>query len=135
MFWRFKNFNFHILTFLTFLQILTDDVKTVLWESERKSSELFKSKVDHRKHFQKWFWSYFEIKNECSESLKMAFFTFLTNLKPFARKVKQNVQNYLNPKLVVSSILGQNFCPFWVTKLKQFSGKAKQTILDYVGFK
>ena len=58
-------------------KVLCDEVETVFWESEAKQSKLFKSKFDQRKLLRKWFWSYLELKNECSERLKKHFAVFL----------------------------------------------------------
>ena len=46
-------------------------------KSEEKYQKLSQSKFGHRKLLRKWFWSYCELKNECSERLKRAFFSFL----------------------------------------------------------
>ena len=58
-------------------EFLSDEAETISWESEAKRSKLFKSKFGHRKFLRKWFWSYLELKNECSERMKKAFFIFL----------------------------------------------------------
>ena len=63
--------------FSVFWKFLSDEVKTILWESEGKRSKLFKSKFGHRKLLRKWFRSYLELKNKCSERLKRTFFSFL----------------------------------------------------------
>ena len=63
--------------FSVFCKFLSDEVETIFWESEAKHSKLFKSKFGHRKLLRKWFWSYLELKNECSERLKRAFLSFL----------------------------------------------------------
>ena len=63
--------------FSVFCKSLSDEVETSFSESEVKSSKLFKTKFGHRKLLRKWFWSYLELKNECSERLKRAFFSFL----------------------------------------------------------
>ena len=52
-------------------------MKTTYWESEAKSQKLFKLKFSHQKFLRKWFRSYLELKNKCSECFKMAFFSFL----------------------------------------------------------
>ena len=79
--------------FSVFCKFLSDEVETIFRESEAKLSKLFKSKFGHRKLLRKWFWSYLELKNECSEHLKRAFSSFLqiferTKLKPFSGKVR-----------------------------------------------
>ena len=63
--------------FSVFCKFLSNEVETIFWESKAKLSKLFKSKFGHRKLLRKWFWSYLELKNECSERLKRAFFSFL----------------------------------------------------------
>ena len=67
--------------FPVFCKYLSDEVKTIFRESEAKRSKLFKSKFSHRKLLRKWFWSYFELKNECCERLNRAFFSFLQIFK------------------------------------------------------
>ena len=72
-----------------------------------------------------------------------------TNLKPFSEKVKQSIQNCLNQNLVTGSFLENGFeatlnskrtvvnvwkghfsvlLHFWVTKLKLFSEKVRQSV-------
>ena len=63
--------------FSVFCKFLSDEVETIFWESEAKLLKLFKSKFGHRKLLRKWFRSYLELKNECCEHLKRAFFSFL----------------------------------------------------------
>ena len=63
--------------FSVFCNFLSSEVETLFWESEAKRSRLFKSKSGHGKLLTKWFWSYLDLKNECSEYLKRAFFSFL----------------------------------------------------------
>ena len=63
--------------FSVFCKFLSDKVETVFWESETEPWRSFKFKVGHRKLFRKWFWIYLELKNECSERWKRAFFSFL----------------------------------------------------------
>ena len=60
-----------------FGKFLSDEVETIFKESEAKLSKLFKSKFGHRKLLRKWFSSYLELKNECSECLESVFFCFL----------------------------------------------------------
>ena len=55
MFWTFENTIFHF-----FCKFLSDDVETIFLESEARSLTLFKFKFDHRKHFRKWFFAFFE---------------------------------------------------------------------------
>ena len=51
------------------------------WLAKLKHQKLFKSKFGHRKLLRKWFWSYLELKSECSERLKRAFFSFLQSFE------------------------------------------------------
>ena len=62
--------------FSVFCQFLSGEVETIFWESETKHSKLFKSKNSHKKLLRKWFWSYVQLKNEYSEHMKRAFFSF-----------------------------------------------------------
>ena len=78
---------------------------------------------------------------------------WVTNLKPFSGKVRQSDQNYLNQNLVIGSFLKivlqlpwtqkrtflafkktifLIFAKFWVTKLKRFSGKVRQSVQNYL---
>ena len=95
--------------FSIFHKFLSDKIKTVFWESEAKHSKPFKSKLYHRKLVRKWFWSYLEPQNECSERLKREFFSFfkflVTKLKPFSGKVRQRVRKHLNQNLIIGSFL------------------------------
>ena len=63
--------------FSIFCKFLSYDVETIFRESEAKRPKLFKSKIGRRKFLRKWFWSYLELKNECSDRLKKAFFNVL----------------------------------------------------------
>ena len=63
--------------FSLFGKFLSDEAVTIFWGSEGKYSKLFRSKIGHRKHFRKWFWSHFEVKNVCPQYLKIPFSTFL----------------------------------------------------------
>ena len=63
--------------FSVFCNLLRGKIETIFSESEKKRQKLFKSKFGHRKLLTKWFWSYLELKNECSERLKRTFFSFL----------------------------------------------------------
>ena len=63
--------------FSVFCKFLSDEVETIFLESEAKRSKLFKSKFGHRKLLRKRFRSYLELKNECCERLKRAFFSVL----------------------------------------------------------
>ena len=65
------------LHFLVFQKFPSDKVQTASWEGEVKRQKLFQTKCYHTKLLKKWFQSYLELKNECSELLKRAFFSFL----------------------------------------------------------
>ena len=99
--------------FLCFCKYLSDEVEGIFCESETKYSKLFKSKFGHRKLLRKWFWSYLELKNECSERLKRAFQLFasflVTKLKPFSGKGRQFVQIYLNQNFGIRTFLENGF--------------------------
>ena len=72
MFWAFEKNILQI-----FAKFLSDEVETIFSKSKAKRSKLFEVKFGNRKLLRKWFWSYLELKNECSERLKRAFFSFL----------------------------------------------------------
>ena len=65
------------MAFFSFLQVLIDEEETTYWKSKAMSQKVFKIKFGNRKHLRKWFWRYLELKNECSDRLKRAFFHFL----------------------------------------------------------
>ena len=82
--------------FSVFCKFWRGEVETIFWESEAKHSKLFKSEFGHRKLLRKWFWSYLDLKNDCSQRLKRVFFSFfpnfwVTKLKTFSWKGRQNV--------------------------------------------
>ena len=100
MFWAFEKDIFDF-----FWKFLSDEMETAFLEDEADPSRSFKFQVGHRKRFRKWFWIFFELKNECFESLKR-----------FEESFK-NVEFFAN---------------FWVTKLKPFSGKARQYLENFL---
>ena len=78
---------------------------------------------------------------------------WVKKLKPFSSKVRQSVQTYLNQNLLIGSFLENGigatlssktnilgiwkghfsvFANFWVTKLKPFSGKVRQSMQNYL---
>ena len=67
--------------FFSFCKFLSDEVETIFWESETKHSKLFESVFGYRKFLRKWFGSYLELKNECSERLERPFFSFLQSFE------------------------------------------------------
>ena len=100
--------------FSVFCKFLSDKVETVFWESEAKHSKLFKSKFGHKELLRKWFWRNLELKNECSERLKSAFFQFFANfrvtkMKLFSRKVRQCCRNFFNKVYFIEGILESAF--------------------------
>ena len=100
--------------FSVFCKFFIEEVETIFWESETKHAKPFKSKFGHRKVLTKWFWSYLELRNECCDRLKRAFFSFFANcwvtkVKQFSGKVRQNVQDCLNQKLGIGSFLENGF--------------------------
>ena len=60
-------------------KFLSDDVETFFYESDTNRLKLFKLKICHKKLLKKWFTSHFDLKRECSERLKRAFFSFFPN--------------------------------------------------------
>ena len=144
--------------FSVFSKFLSDEVETIFWESEAKHSKLFKSKFGHRKLLRKWFWSYLELKNECCERLKRAFFSFLQVFEwrswnhflgkwgkvfqTFYIKIWSKEASYeMILKLsgsqkwmfwALEKVFFQFFANFWVMKLKPFSGKVRQSVQDYL---
>ena len=60
--------------FSVLYKFLSGKAETFFWEIEAKHWKLFKSKFGHKKLLRKWFWSYLELKSECSERLKSASF-------------------------------------------------------------
>ena len=59
---------------------MSDEVETILWESEARHSKPVKSKFGHRNLLSQWFWSYLDLKYEF-ERLKRAFSAFCKFLK------------------------------------------------------
>ena len=89
-----------------FWTFLSNEVETTFWERETMCSNVIKSKLGHRKLAGKGFWSFLELKNGYCGGFEINTFYFFTNfwlakLKPFSRKVRQSVQNYLNQKEVL----------------------------------
>ena len=110
---------------------MSDEVETVFCESEAKRSKLFKSKFGlrklllfkskfgnrklllfkskfhHKNLFRKSFWSNLELKSECCQRLKSAFFSFFCTFLSdkvetiFSEKVKQSIESHSNQNLVI----------------------------------
>ena len=103
--------------FSNFCKFLSDKVESFFWESKTFPSKLFKCKVGHGKHFRKSFLRYIDVKNECSEYLKMIFFTFcVSKLKTLSAIARECLQKILNLKLVIRSILENGLQPFLKSK-------------------
>ena len=62
--------------FCVFCRSFSEAVQTIFCEREAKCWKLFKSKFGHRKLLRKIFWSYLELKSQCSEGLSRAFTGF-----------------------------------------------------------
>ena len=139
--------------FSDFLKFFSVKVETIFWEIEAKHQKLFKSKFGHRKLFRKWFWSYIELKNQYCGRLKIGFFFvfckfLIDEVEMIFWETQAKFSNFLNQNLVIESFLENGFeatlssnkrmfwafekgiflffANFWVTKLKLFSGKARQ---------
>ena len=57
--------------------IFFHEVKTVFMESKSEPPKWFHFKVYQRQYFRNSFWSHLDVKNECSECLKIDFLIFL----------------------------------------------------------
>ena len=110
MFWAFEKSIFY---FIFLFLVLSEEVKTLFWKSEKESSRPFKFKIARRMVFRKWFWSDLEIKNECSEHLESKFPVFgkfwVTKLKPIFGMLRQNMKHCLNQNLVIGTFLENCF--------------------------
>ena len=103
-------------TLLSFCEVLGDEVETTSWKCDAKRRKLFKLKSGYKKLLRKWFWSYSERKNECSERLKRTFFDFFFFFKIIEWKCWNHclgkwakVRESLNQNLAISSILENSF--------------------------
>ena len=76
-----KVFNLWKGYFSVFGKYFSDEVETIFWESEANCLKMFQSKFGHRKLVRKWLWSYLDLKNQCSDRLKRAFFSFVQILE------------------------------------------------------
>ena len=147
-------------TFFSFLQVFE-------WRSWNQflrkwgkafNSKLFKTKFGHRKLLTKIFSRYLELRNECSEHWKIAFFQFLKvfewqSWNHFLGKWSKAPKTISKKNMVIGSFLKmvlklswakkhifwafeknifQFFASFWVTKLKPFSGKLRQNVQNYL---
>ena len=66
--------------FSVLCKFLSDEVETILWESQAKRSKLFNSKFGRRKVVRKVFWSNFELINEYSDLWNRHFWVFCKSL-------------------------------------------------------
>ena len=111
--------------FAVFWKFLSDEVKTIFWESEGKRSKLFKSKFGHKKLLRKWFRSYLELKNKCYERLKRAFFSFLQifgwqSWNLFLGK-RENVAKNFSIKSALFRVFYKVLCSIFEYKFSVFS--------------
>ena len=111
--------------FSVFWKFLSDEVKTIFWESEGKRSKLFKSKFGHKKLLRKWFRSYLELKNKCYERLKRAFFSFLQifgwqSWNLFLGK-RENVAKNFSIKSALFRVFYKVLCSIFEYKFSVFS--------------
>ena len=149
MFWLFENAIF------TFLPIFEWPCRNRFLESEANRWKPFTSKNGHRKHFRKCFWSYLQ-KLPMTENRVCHFFAefWLTKVKLLSGKVSQSNKNYLNPKLVKTSIFENGFHEIFMSETNvlrvwkwQFSffwkllrdkvetGKTRQNLKNYSNWK
>ena len=63
--------------FLLLWKFLSGEIETIFCESQARRSKLVKSKFGYSNLLRKWFWSYLQLKNECSQRMKRTFFNFL----------------------------------------------------------
>ena len=63
------------MNFSVFCKSFNEEVERIFWESVAKHSKSFKSRFGDRKVLRQLFWSYLDLKNECCERLKRAFFS------------------------------------------------------------
>ena len=82
MFWAVQDFFFG-----SFTNIWIRNLNVFFWETKQKLPKLFKSKVCNTIYFRKWFWSYFKLKNKCSDRLKPRIFVFCKSFSDVNRIV------------------------------------------------
>ena len=130
---------------------MSEKVETIFWGNKAKCQKPFKSIFSHMKLSTKWFWSYFEIKNEYSEHSNLACFYFLQTFEWRSRigflgnRGKTLKSNEAFWEMVLKLCWGQKqmlwtfvigiflfFVKFWVRKLKAFIGKARQNIKNFL---
>ena len=105
------------MTIFTFLPIFEWQCWNRFLESEANRWKPFTSKNVHRKHFRKCFWSYLQKPPMIGNGVCHFFADFwLTKLKLLSGKVSQSNKNYLNPKLVITSIFENGFHEIFMSK-------------------
>ena len=75
--------------FLVFCNFWVMKLKPFFGKVRQNIKKQFKSKSGHRNLLRKWFWGYLELKNECSERLKGACFSFCKCLSDEKKLVKK----------------------------------------------
>ena len=70
---------------------MRDEVETVFKVSKSEPPKWFHFKICQRKYFRNWFWSYLEVKNECSERLKMDIYVYIFSFCTFFSEQVENV--------------------------------------------
>ena len=96
--------------FSVFCIFLSGGIETVFWESETEPSRPIIFKVGHRKFIRNSFWSNLQKKTRMLRVFGKQNFQFfcifwVTKLKPFSGKVRQNIKNCLNQNLVIGTFL------------------------------
>ena len=115
--------------FSVFCRFLIDEVQTIFWESQAKHQILFKSKFGHRKLLRKRSWSHLELKNECSERLKRAFFSFLQVFGWRSWNRFQGKQDNLLETFCIKSAL---FGAFWKNVFQFLFDHSRQSLLQFL---
>ena len=90
--------------FSGFCKFLNDAIETIFWKSEAKHSKLFKSQFGYKKLPTKSFWSYLQLKSECSECLKRAFKVFCKFLRD------QDETTFSESQAMPSKLFKWKFC-------------------------
>ena len=100
--WKYHSSYFH--------KILSVKVETIFREIKEKCQKLFKSKFSHRKIFKNWFWSYLQLKNECSETWKWHFPLFCKYLNDEVETVFwESEEKFLHKLYFLRNVLENTF--------------------------
>ena len=94
----------------------------VFWEKDAKHYRLFKSKFGLGKLLTKWFWSYLELKSECSEHLKKAFFSFFKFLSDIVEIIFLE-SKAKHSKLLKSKFGGRKLLRKWLRSYLELENK------------